>query len=117
LADGAVEKDHLVQTVLEFVQSHFKYDLVANITHDSPIAVGREGSFDPLQEGSYRCHVKREVRGPGGNGNKLSATTPTTTQWFELQDLHVQPVLPQQIGVSESYLLIFQRQKQQPLQS
>ena len=74
-----------------------KYDLVANITHDSPADVGREGLTDPLQEGSYKCHVQH--RG--------------TKQWYEIQDLHVQEIMPQQISVSESYLLIFERKSAQ----
>ena len=73
----------------------YKYDLVANIIHESPADVGREGKVDPLQDGSYKCHVQN--RG--------------TQQWYEIQDLHVQEIMPQQIGISESYLLIFERKK------
>jgi U4/U6.U5 tri-snRNP-associated protein 2 len=71
----------------------YRYDLVANVIHESPADVGREGKHDPLQEGSYKCHIQN--RG--------------TQQWYEIQDLHVQEVMPQQIGISESYLLIFER--------
>jgi U4/U6.U5 tri-snRNP-associated protein 2 len=71
----------------------YKYDLVANIIHESPADVGREGKHDPLQEGSYKCHVQNR----------------STQQWYEIQDLHVQEVMPHQIGISESYLLIFER--------
>ena len=74
-----------------------KYDLVANITHDSPADVGREGKHDPLQEGSYKCHVQHKA----------------SNQWYEIQDLHVQETMPQLIGVSESYLLIFERKSAQ----
>ena len=70
-----------------------KYDLVANITHENPADVGREEKVDPLQEGSYKCHVIHRA----------------TSQWYEIQDLHVQEIMPQQIGVSESYVLIFRR--------
>ena len=72
-----------------------KYDLVANITHTTPAEVGREGTnHDPLQDGSYKCHIQH----------------PATSQWFETQDLHVTEIMPQLIGVSESYVLIFARQ-------
>jgi U4/U6.U5 tri-snRNP-associated protein 2 len=75
----------------------YKYDLVANVVHDSPADVGREGTArDALQEGSYKCHVQHRA------GHQ---------QWYEIQDLHVQEIMPQQIGVSESYLLILERTK------
>ena len=71
-----------------------KYDLVANITHDLPAEVGREGTQrNPLEEGSYRCHVSHKATG----------------QWYEMQDLNVTETMPQLIGVSESLLLIFER--------
>jgi len=98
-----LEKDELVQTVVDFCVKQLpdlladKYDLVANITHESPADVGREGKHDPLQEGSYKCHVQH--RG--------------TKQWYEIQDLHVQEIMPQQIGLSESYVLIFERKSAQ----
>lgn len=89
---AAIEKSELVQAALDVAS--LKYDLVANITHDSPSVVGREGAkADPLQEGTYKCHVKAAAK----------------QQWFEIQDLHVHQVMPQQIGVSESCLLIFER--------
>ena len=89
----------LLTATLDFVSKSLpdllsdKYDLVANITHESPGDVGREGTYDPLQVGSYKCHVQH--RG--------------TKQWYEMQDLHVQEIMPQQIALSESYLLIFER--------
>lgn len=100
---GALEKDQLVELVLDFVVKRLpdlladKYDLVANITHESPVDVGREGKHDPLQEGSYKCHVQHLV----------------ANQWYEMQDLHVQEIMPQQIGLSESYVLIFERKSAQ----
>lgn len=103
IAETAIEKKDLLDTTLDLVANSLpdvvadKYDLVANITHDSPADVGREGQIDPLQEGSYKCHVQH--RG--------------TKQWYEIQDLHVQEIMPQQISVSESYLLIFERKSAQ----
>ena len=99
-----VEKSELVEATIDFVTKSLpdlladKYDLVANITHELPADVGREGAKrDPLQEGSYKCHVQHE----------------TSKQWYELQDLHVQETMPQLIGVSESYVLIFERKSAQ----
>ena len=99
LLKGSVEKSELVQETVDFVTKSLpdlladKYDLVANITHESPADVGREGQHDPLQDGSYKCHVQH--RG--------------TKQWYEIQDLEVKEIMPQLIGLSESYLLIFER--------
>merc|ERR1712048_587055 len=76
-----------------------KYDLIANITHDSPPEVGREGKKqvrrNPLEEGTYRCHVQHKA----------------TSQWYEIQDLHVRETMPQLIAISESYVLIFERKE------
>jgi len=72
-----------------------KYDLVANICHDSPAEVGREGRHDPLEDGSYRCHVKDGA----------------SKQWYEMQDLHVMETMPQLIGLSESFVLVFERKR------
>lgn len=100
IADQAVEKKDLMDTAVDFVCKSLpdlladKYDLVANITHSSPADVGREGKVDPLQQGSYKCHVQHVA----------------TRQWYEMQDLHVQEIMPQQIGLSESYMLIFRKQ-------
>lgn len=99
IARSAIEKEELINVTIDFVVRTlpdligYKYNLVANITHESPADVGREGLIDPLQEGSYKCHVQH--RG--------------TEQWYEMQDLHVTEVMPQQIGISESYVLIFER--------
>jgi U4/U6.U5 tri-snRNP-associated protein 2 len=88
-----VEKKDLVEAAID--ATCCKYDLVANISHDSPVEVGREdgGKVDQLHEGTYKCHVKADK------------------QWFEIQDLHVKEVMAQQIGVSESCVLIFARHR------
>lgn len=99
LHENALEKTHLVEKAVQFLTKELpdllanKYDLVANITHQNPTDVGREEKVDPLQEGSYKCHVQHRATG----------------QWYEIQDLHVQEIMPQQIGISESYVLIFRR--------
>lgn len=99
IVENAVEKSEIVDAVIDFVKTKLmcllldKYDLIANICHDSPSDVGKEGKRDPLEEGSYRCHVQHRA----------------SSQWYEIQDLHVQETMPQLIGLSESYLLIFER--------
>ncbi len=99
LNENVVERSDLVQHCIDFISTSLpdllseKYDLVANITHDIPAEVGREGQRNPLEEGSYRCHVQHKATG----------------QWYEMHDLHVRETMPQLIGVSESYLLVFER--------
>ena len=99
IADSVVEKSELVEICVQFLTKSLpeflsqKYNLVANITHNIPAEVGREGRHDPLEEGSYRCHVQHKASG----------------QWYEMQDLHVQETMPQLIGLSESYVLIFEK--------
>ena len=103
LADTAIEKSELLRHALDFITTSLpallstKYDLVANITHDIPVEVGREEKNkqqrNPLDEGTYRCHVQHKATG----------------QWYEMQDLNVRETMPQLIGVNKSYLLIFER--------
>ena len=102
IANNSIEKNELLQHCLDFISTSlpdilaYKYDLVANITHDIPVEVGREGKQrNPLEEGSYRCHVQHRA----------------AQQWYEIQDLDVRETMPQLIGVSESYLLIFERKE------
>lgn len=63
------------------------YDLIANIVHD-----GEPGSG----KGTYRIHILH--RGSG--------------KWYEMQDLHVTEILPQMITLSEAYIQIWERRKQ-----
>lgn len=86
-----------------------KFDLLANICHESseskdlvmvgPAAasgtkasVKAAGNGNSASAGSYRCHVQSK----------------STGQWFEIQDLHVKETMPQLIGLSESYLLVYE---------
>ena len=99
LGAGVIEKGELVDVCINFISkslpdllSH-KYDLVANITHNIPSEVGREGKVDPLQEGTYRCNVKHKG----------------TQKWYEIQDIDVRETMPQLIGVSEAYIMIFEK--------
>lgn len=57
------------------------YDLVANIIHDG----------EP-SHGTYRVHILHKASG----------------QWYELQDLHVTPILPQMITLTEAYIQIYE---------
>ena len=91
--NSLIERRDLIEMALDIVSKTLKYDLVANIVHESPADVGREGKHDPLLDGSYKCHVKSRA----------------TQQWFEIKDFDVREVLPQQIGISESYIMIFER--------
>ncbi len=98
LAKKNLEKFELVAACLKLIASapHTEkhvYDLVANICHQIPAEVGREGQRNPLQDGTYKCHVQHK-----GSG-----------QWYEIQDLHVQETMAQLIGLSESYILIFEK--------
>eukprot|EP00546_Thalassionema_frauenfeldii_P017762 CAMPEP_0178902410 /NCGR_PEP_ID=MMETSP0786-20121207/4586_1 /TAXON_ID=186022 /ORGANISM="Thalassionema frauenfeldii, Strain CCMP 1798" /LENGTH=415 /DNA_ID=CAMNT_0020573667 /DNA_START=397 /DNA_END=1644 /DNA_ORIENTATION=- len=95
LGRNVVEKDELITIVTDFCVKSLpdllahKYNLVANITHASND--NNRGEGDPLEDGSYKCHVQHQ------------------SQWYEMQDLHVQETMPQLIGLSESYVLIFER--------
>ncbi|CAH0477414.1 unnamed protein product [Peronospora belbahrii] len=92
-----VEKADLIEKVLRVTLPSTKYNLIANICHDSPVTTGQEAALrtNPLTEGSYRVHVQNRA----------------TEQWYEIQDLHVQETMPQLIGVSESYLMIYERKE------
>lgn len=92
---GALEKSELVEMVKSEVISKIvtKYDLVANICHDSPPGQKKESQISPLEAGSYRAHIQNKA----------------TEQWYEIQDLHVQETMPQLVGLSESYLLVYER--------
>lgn len=60
-----------------------KYDLVANLCHDGK-----------PEKGTYKTQIFHQP----------------TSQWFEIHDLRVTPVLPQMVALTESYVQIYQRQ-------
>ncbi|RCH80337.1 U4/U6.U5 tri-snRNP-associated protein 2, partial [Rhizopus stolonifer] len=62
------------------------YDLVANICHEGK-----------PESGSYKVHVRH--RGTG--------------QWYQIQDLIVEEIMPQMIFLSESYIQIWERKKKE----
>ncbi|TMW60496.1 hypothetical protein Poli38472_000538 [Pythium oligandrum] len=92
-----VEKRDLVDKIMNVTIPSTKYNLIANVCHDSPVTTGKETALktNPLTEGSYRVHLQNRA----------------TEQWYEIQDLHVQETMPQLIGVSESYLMIYERKQ------
>ena len=57
------------------------YDLLANICHEGKPGAG---------EGTYKVHVRH--RGTG--------------QWYQIQDLIVEEIIPQMIFLSESYIQV-----------
>ncbi|CCI39402.1 unnamed protein product [Albugo candida] len=93
--DALETRSELAIKLQEATVTSTKYNLVANICHDSPLNKGKTTNLNtnPLTEGSYRVHVQNRA----------------TEQWYEIQDLHVQETLPQLIGVSETYMLIYER--------
>nr|CCA15538.1 U4/U6.U5 trisnRNPassociated protein putative [Albugo laibachii Nc14] len=93
--DASETRSQLLIKLQEATLTSTKYNLVANICHDSPLTKGKTTNLNtnPLTEGSYRVHVQNKA----------------TEQWYEIQDLHVQETLPQLIGVSETYMLIYER--------
>lgn len=67
-----------------------KYNLLANIVHDGePKNAGNSG-------GSYRAHIFHK----------------STNQWYEVQDLHVESILPQMITLTEAYIQIYELQNE-----
>ncbi|CEG78542.1 Putative Ubiquitin thiolesterase [Rhizopus microsporus] len=64
------------------------YDLLANISHEGGPESGK---------GSYKVHVRH--RG--------------TEQWYQIQDLIVEEMMPQMIFMSESYIQIWERKKRE----
>jgi hypothetical protein len=100
-AGAPLEKSELVAAARSALAAAAvtKYDLAANVVHDNPPVTDtteRAGgkAADPLQTGSYRVHVQHEAAG----------------QWYEAQDLHVAETMPQMIGVSQAYIMVYKRQ-------
>jgi U4/U6.U5 tri-snRNP-associated protein 2 len=51
-----------VDAAAELPAGATKYDLVANIVHDSPPHKTRGDGMDAYEGGTYRCHVLNDVR-------------------------------------------------------
>jgi len=99
LVRGVVEKEELVEIARRVLAEvgGTKYDLVANVVHDSPPGQEKEatsrGEDSGAPQGTYRVHVFNRA----------------SDQWYEIQDLHVQETLPQLITISESCVLIYEK--------
>jgi U4/U6.U5 tri-snRNP-associated protein 2 len=68
-----------------------KYNLVANVCHES--------QHDGDQ--SYKVHIRNKV-------SRFNIQLPQN-QWFEIQDLFVNEIMPQTIFLSEAYIQIWER--------
>jgi U4/U6.U5 tri-snRNP-associated protein 2 len=94
-----------------------KYDLLSNICHDSVVAGAGSGSKsggkatkNVSQGGSGGTNSNTGARSSSTEGYyRTHLQNKSTGQWFELQDLHVSETMPQLIGLSESYMLIYER--------
>merc|ERR1711871_270987 len=94
-----------------------KYDLIANICHDSHVSVGENlsssSTLNSTQQGEAVQALKKgakPVKSVLDNGiYRIHTRNKATDQWFELQDLHVSETMPQLISISESYMLIYEK--------
>jgi U4/U6.U5 tri-snRNP-associated protein 2 len=117
----ALARDACEYAVAALAQAS-KYDLLANICHDSDqaqdLAIGLGGIGGASTGGTSGGKETKAaaliaaaaLSGPGGSF-RVHTQNKATGQWFELQDLHVAETLPQQIGLSEAYILIYERKK------
>ncbi len=71
----------------KYPNGYASYDLMANIVHD--------GLPD---KGAYKVHILHE-----GSG-----------KWFEMQDLHIDKILPEILPLSEAYVQIYKRVEDPP---
>ena len=117
-----------------------KYDLLANICHDSQMLIqtvtvggGSSASTPYLQDmksakkvaSSFNIDPSAAAAGKASNFNssvltnglyKIHLNHPTSgngiaDQLFEIQDLHVNEIQPQLVGLSEAYVLFYSRKK------
>ena len=112
-----------------------KYDLVANICHDSTeksqtVLIGDTNMSAPFKKGGTKVRdiqnqleAKEELDDGNGsflskasldnvlnNGNfKVHTKHSPTGQWYEIQDLRVIETEPQLMSVSESYMLFYEK--------
>jgi U4/U6.U5 tri-snRNP-associated protein 2 len=75
-----------------------KYNLVANVSHevvtDGAAAATTDASGTDVTSASYRVQVCNRATG----------------QWYDIRDLAVTETMPQLIGLSESYMMVYERQ-------
>ena len=80
---GAASKGH-VPAMARGTNISTKYDLLANIVHDSPPVKSKDSAqaHNPLSEGTYRVHVCNPVRTAACHrGGQGSVCALTTTAW------------------------------------
>ncbi|KAI9218842.1 hypothetical protein BC828DRAFT_399314 [Blastocladiella britannica] len=70
--------------IVESPTGETRYSLVANIVHDGEIGTGK---------GAYKVQVHNKSQG----------------QWYSIQDLAVQEIMPQLVALGESYIQIWER--------
>lgn len=75
-------KDCLTEEAQKNLKTATKFNLLANIVHDGEAT-----------KGAFRVHVLEK----------------SSNTWFELQDLDVKKVQPQILGLSETYVQIYER--------
>jgi len=75
-----------------------RYDLVSNICHEGLVtkATGTNEVHDKgiaIKEGVFRAQILNKAQ----------------EQWFQIDDLHIQEILPQVVSISEAYIQIYER--------
>jgi U4/U6.U5 tri-snRNP-associated protein 2 len=87
-------KDNKKGAATRLLSSTSSKDPSASITDDKNNLASSADSIvtDPLARGYYKVHLRRSEQ-----------------SWYEVQDLSVTEILPQQIGVSESLIVLFER--------
>ena len=98
--EDVVERAELIRRakgVIREIRNKYvtKYDLVSNIVHDIGTTEEIVEGADPIQVGAYHVNVHHQ----GSN------------QWYDIEDLHVKEIMPYQIGMSESNLLVYRRRE------
>ena len=78
-----VESQSFQHLSIEENSNQYRYMLVSNIKHNGN-----------ANEGNYTVQVRYR---------------PQDDTWFEIQDLHVTQIMPQQVAISESYMLIYEQ--------
>lgn len=82
-----------------------RYDLIANICHDSPPERERGAGTGPRRKGKAKADA---TAAPTGK-YRVHVRCDATGQWYAIQDLHVESVMAADIAVSESYALLYRR--------
>jgi hypothetical protein len=75
-----------------------RYDLVSNIAHEGLVtkATGTNEVHDKgvaVKEGVFRAQCLNKAQ----------------EQWFLMDDLHIQEILPQVVSISEAYIQVYER--------